>query len=398
MTQSCQTPVSTRAALLLSSAMTVMAGAGIAPSLPAMSAHFAHVRGVEEWVRLVLTVPALFIVLTGPAAGVAVDKLGRRPVLVASLLLYAVAGSSGLLVDSLPALLAGRALLGVAVGGIMTSATALIADYFSGRERESFLGIQASFMAYGGVCFLVVSGLLADVGWRLPFAVYLFAFGVLGFVAWAVREPAGIQSERRMPSPGGSAAARSTFQSLVPIYVIAVLVQVLFYIIPIHLPFLLAERGMAGGARSGFAMATGALVTATTALFYRRLHSRLGHVTIAAATFCLMGAGHLTIGVGSRYGVVLAGLACMGIGFGPMIPNLSVWVTAKAPASMRGRAVGGLTTSFFLGQFLSPIVTRSAATRFGIGSIFMGAGAGLVVASALALAIYHAIARPSARV
>ena len=54
----------TRATILLVSTLTVMSGATISPSLPAMQAHFSGVPNADFWVRLVLTVPALFIVWT----------------------------------------------------------------------------------------------------------------------------------------------------------------------------------------------------------------------------------------------------------------------------------------------------------------------------------------------
>jgi hypothetical protein len=44
--------------LLVASALSVMAGATIAPSLPAMQAHFSEVGQADLLVRLVLTVPA----------------------------------------------------------------------------------------------------------------------------------------------------------------------------------------------------------------------------------------------------------------------------------------------------------------------------------------------------
>lgn len=43
---------------------------------------------------------------------------------------------------------------------------------------------------------------------------------------------------------------------------------------------------------------------------------------------------------------------------GLLTPNLNVWTTITVPAALRGRALGGLTTCLFLGQFLSPIVTQ----------------------------------------
>ena len=169
--------LSLKLTLLLTSTLTVMAGATIAPSLPGMEKHFSElgVANAELLVRLVLTFPALFIVIGSPIAGIIIDKFGRKPLLAASVLLYGLAGSSGSYLESLELILVGRALLGFAVAGVMTSATTLITDYFTGQARASFIGLQAAFMGFGGVLFLSLGGRLADLNWHAPFLIYLFA-------------------------------------------------------------------------------------------------------------------------------------------------------------------------------------------------------------------------------
>ena len=121
--------------LLLVSTLTVMSGATIAPSLPAMQTQFAAVENADYLVRLALTMPAIFIAVGAPFVGIAIDRFGRKPLLLLSLLVYGAAGSSGLWLDSLGLILVGRAFLGLSVGGIMTTATTLIADYYVGIAR-----------------------------------------------------------------------------------------------------------------------------------------------------------------------------------------------------------------------------------------------------------------------
>lgn len=176
MSHSNSNSVLTKATLLLVSTLTVMAGATIAPSLPAMQEHFREVGDAALWVRLVLTLPALFIVIGSLVAGVVVDRFGRKPLLLAAAALYGSAGASGYVLDSLFHILIGRAFLGFAVAGIMVTATTLITDYYSGAARAAFLGLQAAFMGLGGVIFLSLGGFLADQNWRFPFLIYLFAW------------------------------------------------------------------------------------------------------------------------------------------------------------------------------------------------------------------------------
>ena len=122
-----------------------MSGATISPSLPGIQEQFSGTANAELLTRLVLTIPALFIAVCAPLAGTLVDRLGRKPVLLYSVILYGLSGGSGFVLSNLYTILAGRALLGVAVAGVMTSATTLIADYYVGEERSRVLGIQAAF-------------------------------------------------------------------------------------------------------------------------------------------------------------------------------------------------------------------------------------------------------------
>jgi MFS family permease len=114
----------------------------------------------------VITLPALFIVIGSPIAGIIVDRFGRKSLLLVSAILYGVAGSSGFYVEGLTPILVGRAVLGLAVAGVMVSATTLIADYYSGPARAAFMGLQAGFMGLGGVVFLTLGGALAQQNWR----------------------------------------------------------------------------------------------------------------------------------------------------------------------------------------------------------------------------------------
>src|SRR6476469_903088 len=129
----------TQVTILLLSALTIMSGATIAPALPAMQAHFADTPNATFLVKLALTIVGLVIALSAPLSGTLADRYGRRPVLLGSLVLYALGGASGLIATTLGGVLIGRVVLGLAVAGTMTAAGALVNDLFSGPARGRFL-------------------------------------------------------------------------------------------------------------------------------------------------------------------------------------------------------------------------------------------------------------------
>ena len=378
--------------LLLGSAMTVLAGATIAPALPAMSLAFQDIPNAEFLVRLLLTVPALFTAIGAPFSGLLLDRWGRKPVLVAAVILYGLAGASGYVLGSLYGILAGRALLGLAVAGTASGFTMLIVDYFSGRQLGKFLGYQASFMAIGGAVFLLAGGILADIGWRLPFLLYLYAFGVLLGIIFAIDEP---QVEKAIAEPQSQGdAAAVPYRKVSPIYALAFAGTLLFFIGPVLLPFLLNDLGNISNSQIGLALAVSVLVGGIVSLLYARVHQRLSFQVTNAIVFLAIGLCSVIIGLSSTYFVILIGLAISGIGVGLTLPNINLWLLSVIPDAARGRAVGGLTTAIFLGQFLSPIVIQPITSQAGFSSAFAVAG---VIALVLGLTFLAGIGIQSAR-
>ena len=373
-----------KATLLLTSTLTVMSGATISPSLPAMQQHFADVPNSAILVRLVLTIPALFIAIGGLFAGQLVDRVGRKPLLIASTLLYGLAGASGLILNSLGAILVGRALLGLSVAGIMTGVTTLIADYYTGQSRANFMGLQAAFMGLGGVIFLSVGGFVADLNWRFPFLIYLTAWGICSAIAFFLYEP-----KREAVSENGVNTARSSMPIgvLAMIYGVALFYMVAFYLIPVQLPFYLQNLDNSSASAAGLAIAASTLASAIASLRYGFVKQHLGYVQIVTMSFSVAAIGYFIIGTANSYNLVLIGLIVAGLGFGLLMPNLNVWLSSIIADALRGRTLGGLTTFFFLGQFLSPLVSQPVTNAVGLSKTYSFMGIALLVIALIFLAL-----------
>jgi MFS family permease len=373
-----------KATLLLSSSLTVMAGATIAPSLPAMRDHFAATPNADYWVRLVLTAPALFIAIGALFVGTLIDRFGRKPLLAIAVLLYGLAGASGAVLNDLGMILVGRVLLGLSVAGIMTTATALIADYYIEAARAQFLGFQAAFMGLGGVMFLSLGGFLADVNWRMPFLIYLLALLIFPLVVFVLPEPDRTSEAQRL---GDATPAVFPWRIAGLTYVVALLSQVVFYLIPVQLPFYLKQLFDANASQSGLAIAFATLFSAASAIAYKQIKARLSFMGIYAIAFLSMAVGYLVIGFSLTYAMVLVGLAIAGAGLGLLMPNMNVCLTSAVPSNLRGRVLGGLTTAFFFGQFVSPILSQPLSGAVGLDGTYRLAGGLLVGMGAIALAL-----------
>ncbi|MEV0433315.1 MFS transporter [Nocardia sp. NPDC050413] len=377
-----------RATVLAAAMLTIMAPAVIAPSLPAMREVFADVPGSDVLVRLVLTITSLAIGLSAPLAGIIADRAGRKPVLVGSLALYAVAGVAGYFVDSLGVLLVTRAVLGIAVGGVMTAVGATVTDWFEGPKRASFLGLQQAFAGIGGVVFLPLAGALAATGWRAPFWIYAASAAILPFAVLMLRETPRHTTSGAHDRPRGRVS-----KPIIGIYLLAFLVTLAFYMAPTQLPFLLTELG-SGPAVVGAVVAATTLSSVVGALLFPTLRNRWSTGVLTAGSIGLLGTGWVLVGTTTTVAQVLAGLLVGGFGLGVAVPNLNLRLGDLTSPADRGRVLSGLVTGIFLGQFLSPLVLQPLIDVAGIGGAFLWTGITMTAGAALAVPLNRQGVRP----
>ena len=336
-------------ALLLVSSLTIMSMITISASLPDMTNTFSEVPNGQKLVKLVLSFPGLFIALSAIVAGLIIDKFGRLKLLGTALIIYAIAGSSGYWLDNLYLILAGRALLGICVGITMTIVTTLVADYYQGQARQKFAGIQIAVMSLGGIVFITLGGVLADINWRVPFLLYLFSILILPFVYYLKEPPKvvdTIKAHKLIKSP----------KIIWFVFVNVMLMWILFFIIPIQIPFYLKSIGVEKNALIGIAIALSTFFSAIGAMSFSKIKNKFSFKQIFAIGYLLMAIAFVCISYGNSYAMFMLAMLLSGLGMGIMIPNANVWVMQLAPQEIRGREIGRLTTFWFMGQFLSPII------------------------------------------
>ena len=356
-----------------------MANATIAASMPRMAEVFSDTPNAQFLAKLILTTPALFIVVFAPLAGICIDRWGRLKFLFASMLLYGLAGASGFFLNDLNQILVGRAFLGVAVAGIMTTTTTLIGDYFVGAERLKYVGLQGVYFSLAGVLFVGAGGVLAEFDWRWPFLIYLSSWIVLVPAIKYLHEPP--RHERNI---GDAPDAPAPWKPLSLAYALTFFMLVVFYMTPVQLPFLLRNIGVHSSGLAALAICLGSLASGGGAMMQHRFHLRIGYVSIYAYSLLLVVVGYALISITHSYAVVLLGASLSGFGIGVLFPNAGMWVTTLAPPRIRGRLLGFMTASMYLGQFFSPILVEPVVAQVGLSGAFaVAAGASLLVAALL---------------
>ncbi len=369
--------------LLLVSSLTIMSIITISPALPQMTMAFAGIKNAALLVKLVLTIPALMIAIFSPIAGRLIDRYGRLKILWISLVVYALAGSAAYYLDNIYHILISRALLGIAVGMSMTIVITLIADYFEGMERQKFVGIQIAFMSMGGIVFIGLGGILADFGWRYPFLIYLSSLLILPLSILYLHEPAVVK--KKIDQPNGNPKAPGIIWLL---FINTMVMWILFFFIPVQIPFYLKSIGVEKNALIGAAIATSTLFSAITSFSYSKIKARLSFLSIFSIGYLLMSAGFICISISHTYLLVVLAMMLCGLGMGMMIPNTNMWVMKIVPPEIRGKEIGKLTTFWFLGQFLSPVIIFPLLNILSLSSTFMLA-AGILLLLSITFLIFN---------
>ncbi|SHE45921.1 MFS transporter, ACDE family, multidrug resistance protein [Seinonella peptonophila] len=157
--------------------LMVLGNSMIIPVLPTIRSIY-HVSSFQVSLLITLfSIPAAFII---PIAGILSDRIGRKKVIIVSLIIYGIGGlfSAGVAIwskDSFMLLLLSRIIQGIGAAGTAPVAMVLASDLYKEEERGKALGIIEAANAAGKVLSPIVGALLATLIWYAMF----FAFPIL---------------------------------------------------------------------------------------------------------------------------------------------------------------------------------------------------------------------------
>jgi len=378
--------------LLSGGALAAMVQLAILPSLPQIAAHYAQqgtaVLDGASIAQLVMTVAAPTIVVGAPLIGWLSGRIGKRRALLASALLYALAGAAGAFAPNLWMLLFSRIALGLGAAGIMAVTTAYLGDYYPPERRDRLIGWTAFIGGGGALVVLVAAGALAEIGWRAPFGLYLIGLLIFALTlpAIAERPPAVVAAPSAEPASIGGIAG---------ILTLIVLISLVLYMPSIQGPFLLEAKGF-GRPATQAAIADATTVGAMTGSYlFGLLRPRLRFTSILFLLLMAMGIGTVGYGVADNIVAIalFAGLCGFGSGFmAPLTQSAILNIVSPAAAS---RAIGLAVGCIFLGQFLHPFALALLRAAAGIEGAFLWVGMATIGGGLLAL-LWRIAARPAA--
>lgn len=328
--------------LLLVATLTIMVGAVLAPGLTSISAAL----GMEEHAALLITLPALGVVLLAPLFGLLIDKWGARPTLLVSLIGYFVFGSGGAWLSEPWLIVADRVILGGFAAGAMASGTALITHWYTGHKRLDMIAKQGMAIELGGVVFLFLGGILSEWHWQAPFAIYALAAVIFLMVLTIIPTS----------TPADEAQATSHREdkpaSIKWVLAFATLAMATFYSMFVTLPGHLGKVGFSE-AHVGYFLAFISFMAVIAAMLMPKMINKTNERTTLSCAFVCFAIAHGLFSVSNAVAVMVLAAVITGIGFGFSIPLLNHATVERSNESNRGRNLSYFAMAVFIGQFIT---------------------------------------------
>ena len=293
--------------------------------------------------------------ILSPLAGRAVDKYGRKPMIIIGLFIFSMSELLFGLGQSVEVLFASRILGGVSAAFIMPAVTAFIADITTNETRPKALGYMSAAISTGFIIGPGIGGFLADLGSRTPF-FFAAAFGLTAMVlsVFTLKEPERHYETTTVKQQTGF---RKVFS---PLYFIAFLVLLIssFGLASFESLFaLFVDRKFGFTAKDiALAISLGAIVGVIVQVgLFDRLTRWFGEIRLIR--YSLIGSTLLVVlmtFVTNYLSIILVTMVVF-VGFDLMRPAVTTYLS-KIAGNEQG-FVGGMNSMFTsIGNILGPIV------------------------------------------
>ncbi|MEO0437567.1 MAG: MFS transporter [Pseudomonadota bacterium] len=375
---------------LVTSAFISSAGFGLtAPVMPELIITLTggSIAQAARWGGVAMFSYAIMQFVFSPIFGALSDRFGRRPVLILSLVAFALDMLALALVTSLWAFLIVRALAGAFAANFSTS-NAYIADITPPERRGQRFALMGAAFGAGFIFGPAIGGILGDIDVRLPFVVGSAVAGVNAlFGYFLVAESLPI--ERRRPFTWSRANAVGTLAQLVRTAGIKPLLPVLFlatlssWVYPTVWAYVAIERFDWSTEAIGYSVAYyGVIAFLSSAVVAQFLLPRLRvataiRIALLVEVVALTGIGLATEGWMVYALITLALISTM------QDPAIRQELSALVAEDAQGELQGGLAALASIAMILAPLIymalftvtTGEQAIVYFPGAVFLAAAA-----------------------
>lgn len=154
----------------------------VAPILGKIAEAFPNASTFE--LQLVVVMPFFTSIPFSIISGKLAKKYDKKNLIILGLLIYGLAGITPFFCHTLPQILVFRLITGIGVGMVLPLPNSIIAELFTGTQREKMLGATTSVANIANVLDSIAVGFILTLGWKYPFLCFIVCL-IIMFVAIA---------------------------------------------------------------------------------------------------------------------------------------------------------------------------------------------------------------------
>ncbi|GAB4325241.1 MAG: MFS transporter [Bacteroidales bacterium] len=347
--------------------IAVMGVASITPAFPAVIGYFGIDPSEIAWLITVFTLPGIFLT---PFLGLLADRIGRKKVLIPSLILFAIAGSACAFTTSYRTLLILRFFQGVGAASVGSLNLTLIGDLFSKPDRAAAMGYNASVLSLGTALYPALGGLLTLLGWNFPFLFPLLAIPVAFGVWYNLTEP-DLEEAGSMTEQFKLVRKALLLPNVIWLFFLSLATFIILYgAVLTVFPVYLSERFQTSGVQIGIIMSVMSVGTALAStrlgLLTRKFSSRL----MILAGFAIYFLSILSFPLFRQYYFLFIPALFYGLAQGINIPSIQTLLAGYSGTNTRATVMSVNGMVLRVGQTLGPLIAGWGMKLFSYPSLF----------------------------
>lgn len=353
--------------------ITLIAVLGVANLTPAFPKMQKALNISTEQVGLLITIFTLPGVFLTPMLGVLADRWGRKRVIIPSLFVFGIMGTLCAFTTDFNMLLMLRFIQGIGAAALGSMNVTLIGDIFTGNERTSAMGYNASVLSIGTASYPAIGGAVAVFGWNYPFVMSIAAIPVGLFVIFKLNNPE-TKNNQRIKDYLSSAFQSINNRKVIGLYIGSIATFIILYgAFLSYFPFLIASKFHSSTVVIGVLMSAMSVSTALISSQLGKLVNKIPETKLLRYSYLVYGTALILIPFMPDLLTLIFPVILFGIGHGVNFPSIQTLLAGLAPGKYRAAFMSLNGTVLRLGQTLGPVLMALVLSVSELNYVFFSA-------------------------
>ena len=372
----------------------------LTPSFPSIAEAFQISPSEVSLVISAYTLPGIFV---SPLYGVLSDRIGRRKVLLPTILVFGIAGVAAGFTMDFTGLLIARFIQGISGAAFFPLAFIIVGDLYSGHQRNVAISNTMLVVMSAGVIHPLLGGFLTLFSWRYVFFSFFIAIPIF-LVAFRVLPETSplMQSNKDQVSESTPNKVKIEEETNIPLdpsiptpwlVVLGVIViGTLYFFITFGTATLFTgyyvEQGLGWTSlETGIISSFTSIISALLLTKFGSLMGRRAKPLLILGSFLALGIGCLSFALPPNiFWLIIASLA-LGVSRAVAFTSLSAYILDLSSPTTRGKTTAVYESTLKIGQTYGPFLfalvylgaSQALAAPFLVGALLSGVGCFLCV-------------------